>query len=101
VQRLKDSPVEQALRKADENSRLFPPKKPVVSLDLPAEYGGRREFNADQIRIMTGWLIAYELGWASQDEQMPRSKNRRDLRQSLLERCSRIAETLDKVRTRD
>lgn len=46
--------------------RNAPPRKRVVHARLPTIHGGPREIDAEQVRILVGWLNFYYTGWYSE-----------------------------------
>jgi hypothetical protein len=98
VNRLKDSPIAKALNKAVEDIRLFPPKTPVAWLDLPPEYGGRREYNAEQIRLLVRWMMEYYLGPNFGDSHMRMREERTTTMDALSWLYNEVARELEKLK---
>ncbi|HEU4596718.1 MAG TPA: hypothetical protein VFS10_16390 [Pyrinomonadaceae bacterium] len=60
-----DSDDWKAVAAAADHLRLSPPSRPRVWVELPASLGGPREFDAEQLRLLSKFLAPDLGGWAS------------------------------------
>lgn len=57
-------PVVAAMRSVRDSLQDHPPAGPAIDIHLPEDYGGAREFDADQVREIDAWLKRiYWDGW--------------------------------------
>jgi hypothetical protein len=63
--RVSEDPVAAALMEAGHRSDWPASAKGRVWLELPQDFGGAREYDADQVRMIAAWLQRYHWSWAS------------------------------------
>jgi hypothetical protein len=59
IQAFQKDPTQQAILDVYNMLKESPPVRPSVYINLPAERGGGREFDAEEVRLMVGWLKRY------------------------------------------